>query len=329
MRGIAATGIVAFHVAILGQYTGNNAIFDRTIGRGDCFVRMFFLLSGFSLMNAYHKKLLNRSFDIIEYLSARALRVFPLFLITMLAHCVLNIIQGSTIRIAEIVGTGSMLFALMPSHQDPLVWAGWSMGIQMVFYLVFPVFLAICETRKRTWMVFFFSCFLLWAYLDFYSINVDAQHINIIRQFVYFPAGALLFHYKSSLNESNKKDRIITVVICLLVELICFGLFTHIQDDITMIFAFSAWTIMQLINADRITSCNLFCGLGKISYEIYLIHMLIYRVIVYFSWLMNAIYNMPFPIAYTIHFGIVYVLTICIACLYTKFYRKIISDRGV
>lgn len=128
MRGLAALLIVAFHVAILGAHTGHNEWFDRTIGRGDCLVRMFFMLSSFSLMCGYHAKFMDGTFDIRSYLRRRAARIFPCFWVVMVLHFALNISIGNSNSPAELIGTGSMIFALLPSQQDSMVWGGMEYG---------------------------------------------------------------------------------------------------------------------------------------------------------------------------------------------------------
>ena len=179
VRGFASVGVVAFHVAVLGGYTGQYAMFDRTIGRGDCFVRLFFMLSSFSLMCAYYEQYDEGNFDIEKYVKKRILRIFPVFWVVMIMTILVNAYQGGTNNVWEIIGTSSMFFALMPSGQDAIVWGGWSMGIQLIFYLLFPVFLVMTRNRKRAYMSFFLSILLLLAYTNYYGTTTYNSHINI------------------------------------------------------------------------------------------------------------------------------------------------------
>lgn len=141
VRGFASLCIVGFHVLYFGDYLGSSKSADALFLRGDCFVRLFFMLSGFSLMCAYHKRFCDGKFDIATYLKRRAIRILPCFLLVELAYIFINMYAGNPNSVYEIIGTTSMLFALFPTGQDSIVAAGWSTGIQVAFYLLFPAFL--------------------------------------------------------------------------------------------------------------------------------------------------------------------------------------------
>ncbi len=56
LRGFAAIGAVFFHVLYLSGLLTNN-IAQGMVGRFDFFVRLFFVISAFSMMYTYHDKL--------------------------------------------------------------------------------------------------------------------------------------------------------------------------------------------------------------------------------------------------------------------------------
>lgn len=318
LRGFAAIFIIAFHVAVLGGYIGQNSLFDRVIGRGDCFVRMFFMLSGFSLMCAYFKSFSEGRFNIGQFLKKRVIKIYPLFWIVCICHVIFNYCEYNSINIYEIIGSASMLFALFPSYQDSLVWGGWSMGIQVIFYLFFPVFMCLCKNKRSTWAALIVSFCLLEIYLQFYGNGIQNAHINILRQMIYFVAGALIFHYKNLLQILHRRTKIIVSLICVLLEIGCFLIFSKIIEDITILIAFSALIVLQILGFDYIMNSVIFCWLGKISYEIYLLHCVIYRLIAFLK--NNSVFAplMNFQ-TYFWHFISITVITI-IASYFVNYY---------
>ena len=195
------------------------------------------------------------------------------------------------------------------------------MGIQMVFYLMFPVFLVFCRTKKSTWITFSVSIILSWSYLNFYSNGAASPHINIVRQFHFFVAGALLFHYSHSIESALQHTKVIVVVMCVFIDVVAFLLFPRFNEDVVMLVAFFAWMVLQIVNFDILSRSHLLCWLGKISYEIYLMHCVVYRFISpFFS---NAIYSLSFPWSFLLHFCIVAVLTVASAMSYRFLYAAI------
>lgn len=47
----------------------------------------------------------------------------------------------------------SFLFVLTPGHYEGVVWAGWSLGVEMLMYLAFPFLLVMCRQIWQTLLV--------------------------------------------------------------------------------------------------------------------------------------------------------------------------------
>lgn len=331
VRGIAALGVVGYHVAALGGYLGYNAFFDRTIGLGGCFVRLFFILSSFSLMLTYFPAFKNNSIDWEKFYKKRFIKLFPLFWLVMIAHVFLDKFMGATCTIWELIGTGTMTFGLMPSHQDSLVWAGWTMGLQMIFYMMFPAFLIFVKNRKRSWISFVLTFVLLMAYDRFYGVGIENSHINIIRQSIYFVVGAVIYQYSDWLFKLQRGKKVIVGLICLAVEISDFFLLKYLNGDIIMITSFSALIILQILGVDFIMKFSIFQFLGKISFEMYLLHTVVYRL--FSLWGIQEIIHNIIPDRKLCQFMVMYCLILAMTIIFSfaihKFFlymeRKIIG----
>ena len=277
IRGIGAISIVAYHVFIIGAYQGYNGFFDYTVGNFGAFVRAFFILSSFSLMCGYADKMDKGLFDPEKFYVRRVTKLVPVLFVAIVAHWIINTIINAESSIWNIIGTGTLLFGLMPSNQESFVWAGWALGLEVIFYLMFPAFFVANKNKKRSWIFFGISIVLLFAYLDFYGLGVTNSHINIIRQLCYFALGGLLYHYALEVAELGKVGKRFLLAICLSIEVFGFVFLKKVTGDLVLLMVFGSLIMNQVANKDVLVNNRLTRFLGKISYEIYLLHMVVYR----------------------------------------------------
>ena len=278
LRGIGALGIIAYHVYVLGGFYGSSPYLDRTVGNGGVFVQLFFMLSGFSLMCGYFAQF-NSNPQLDQFYIGRIKKIVPTFWIALLAHCIIDYCVGTPISEYNIIGTASLMFGFMPRYQESLVMAGWALGIEVIFYLIFPAFFVFNRDKKRSWGCFIFSVIMFITYEKFYALGVELSYINIIRQLVFFSAGALLFHYTDQLDGMESKKRIILFLLCIIIEIVSFYCYGKINGNVVMIIAFIAVMTNQINNKDYVVNNKLFNALGKISYQMYLFHMVVYKLL--------------------------------------------------
>jgi peptidoglycan/LPS O-acetylase OafA/YrhL len=141
LRAVAATGIVLFHLAHLETTPPNQLNFISThFGYA---VPLFFVLSGFSLGYSTSDHV-GSSRWIEIYFIKRFFRIAPLFY-TMLCFTLLFFyVRGAiidTARIAEILLNITFAFNFIPGRHESIVFAGWTIGVEMIFYALFPLIL--------------------------------------------------------------------------------------------------------------------------------------------------------------------------------------------
>jgi peptidoglycan/LPS O-acetylase OafA/YrhL len=144
LRAIAAIGIVFFHVAYLPAFTKPAfitlpPIFDHIVPLlGNC-VPSFFVISAFSLTYA-HDKSVGRDGWIGPYLIKRIFRIGPLFWAMMVAYLFLWWWPPRHF-IELLIINATFAFNFFPRLHESIVAAGWSVGVEMPFYLAFPFIL--------------------------------------------------------------------------------------------------------------------------------------------------------------------------------------------
>lgn len=136
LRAFAAIGIVVFHarvIAIGGPLPvadgWRNAI-DTICGAG---VPLFFVLSAFllSMLSSGTTK-----FEPLPFYAKRFFRIAPLFYVCIAAW---SVQRGGPPFMKDLIPNVTFTFNLFPSTADSLVFAGWTIGVEMLFYAVYPM----------------------------------------------------------------------------------------------------------------------------------------------------------------------------------------------
>ena len=144
LRGLAALAVILYHVTHIVGIAPSD--FFKFVGRDLGYsVHFFFILSAFSLCHSTASRT-NHPNWLLEYLIKRFFRIAPLF------YCMIAfIIIRETIKagrfvtdIDSILLNLTFTFGFVPF--SGFVWAGWSVGIEMIFYVIFPVLILTIRT---------------------------------------------------------------------------------------------------------------------------------------------------------------------------------------
>ena len=155
LRAIAAVMVAYFHA--IDQIPDYRPWFDRyllghlNLASG---VDIFFVISGFIMLIS------NRNSTPVSFAIRRAIRIIPLYWLLTLALALLALWQPLQFRTTVVSGTAilkSLLFIpyLNPGHPGevfPLLVPGWSLNLEMFFYLVFA-FVLLATAGRRLWIV--------------------------------------------------------------------------------------------------------------------------------------------------------------------------------
>ncbi|HSD07359.1 acyltransferase [Flavobacterium sp.] len=110
---------------------------------GDLGVQLFFILSGFTLFNSYSKrrlregKLTNRNFII-----RRFFRIAPYYYIAGLIYVFYKVvIKHNAINLKNLIANYTFTNGIYLPGINDIPPGGWSIGIEMLFYLMIPMLL--------------------------------------------------------------------------------------------------------------------------------------------------------------------------------------------
>lgn len=198
LRGLAALLIFYFHFTALypaGQVTEFAAWNHVVLNYFAMGVPLFYALSGVSLYIGYFGRNSEPGF-VPDFYVRRLCRIAPLFYTAALAWFLIFYSRGATPSFNKTASTLSFLFNLMPGYHESLVAAGWSVGVEMLFYAVFPIIIAIAVSIHSSLVLLIFMCVVAVVSHNYLLASFpDSTYsgLSVLVQGQYFACGILTY----------------------------------------------------------------------------------------------------------------------------------------
>ena len=278
LRGLAALWVVMVHVAHMPNPKMALPWWLQTfVGSGVMGVNLFFLVSAFSLCLTMPKHE-NEERPYLGFLLRRFFRIAPLFYLMIILTYFLGIFPLSWKRVLANVSFG---FNFIPGtgYQTSVVLAGWTIGVEMAFYLMFPFIYA--RTRSVVLAIRALVIALVVATV-FLSVigSLVADRQEYVDQSIFgltpmFMFGIIAF-YVVPIAAEWKNKRAIGAALLMSVplqfyiivrEIVPFGAPLYWQGPMfgCLLIGLYLFPIKPLVNAATV-------WLGNISYSLYLVH---------------------------------------------------------
>jgi peptidoglycan/LPS O-acetylase OafA/YrhL len=267
--------------------------------------------------------------QILVFFIRRIFRIWPLLWISALLIAIASKFQHLDVYL--IFSTITTLFAFTHPAQYSITGA-WSIGNEMVYYLLTPLFLWAYNYRNWLGLLLFGCSLLIGAYFAFEALsdelNLSDQwsiYVNPFNNLFYYVAGITVYYFFKNRNLKGYWG----LIFAFLYLLILFFLPAH-GNQIVLVtfwnrFIFSIALVLLVvffykwqINFSRYVT-NLLNLLGESAYGIYLLHPIVYT---YLNWIAKkmGLISSPFLIISTSIF------TILLAyCSYVFFEKPIIQ----
>jgi exopolysaccharide production protein ExoZ len=150
LRGIAATMVMFVHLeTVLRYFWGSNPV------RASMFagVDIFFVISGFIMVFVTERRLRRPS----SFLLDRVIRIVPIYwFFTFVTIAVAAALPGLGAGVPPLdLIAKSLLFMPYgdPPRFPPILYVGWSLNAEMVFYLLFSLSLALAPQTRKRWLI--------------------------------------------------------------------------------------------------------------------------------------------------------------------------------
>jgi peptidoglycan/LPS O-acetylase OafA/YrhL len=341
LRGIAALMVFFFHLHYVGKIPLPKS-WGLVASHGGMGVELFYVLSAFSLL--YSNQKFVRSGDsqwIFGYLIKRFFRIAPLFYIMLVVHCLLILfVFNGKLDVQRIILSVLFIFNFVPKEAGGIVWASWSIGVEMVFYAFLPlVMVSVRSLRSATilWIVAILASSVYRRVLEADpAIPPGYAHYAFISQLGVFCGGILSFWIFDKINSSTGIMRqklwwlivmLGPVMALLLLSDISGFLVTSGRLD-TQLWGLSLGFIAVLtsINAQRWMAHPVLQHFGERSYSIYLTHAV---VIKFGEPLIRRLYEFCYPALGGYGFAVCALAVLIPTLLVSEVTYRLIEIRGI
>lgn len=289
VRFALALGVVLFHYHLASPYRGTDVtgLFERArLG-----VDAFFILSGFILIHAYDRELIEGRFSYLRFLVARIARIFPLHLAVLAFMGAL--VAGATVLGADFDRSGYTPSSLLTSSllvqswgvaPFPTEWSwngpSWSLSAEWFAYVTFPGFAVLAHRWRNRPVTLLALAGVLFVVLDaiyrtfFGAILPHAEeNLGILRLLPEFLYGVALYRAGQRLRPSPTAALIGAVIAAGLV----LSLMHLRSDDRLIVVAFGPLMLaLALLSKARVAgwlAARPLTFLGEASFALYLAHM--------------------------------------------------------
>ena len=149
LRGLCAFCVAGYHLLYWQEITAIHTF-------GSYGVYLFFVLSGASLSYTYADAIASRRFSFPRFLWARYLRLAPLYVGLMVLVFPWKLMQLglSTELFISYLTNATFLFGFYNPANHALLVGGWSLGIEAIFYLLFPLLMMSFRLTATAWGLF-------------------------------------------------------------------------------------------------------------------------------------------------------------------------------
>lgn len=289
LRGLAALYVVVYHLMLLPQpHLVAPRWAEKFAMNGGTGVTLFFIVSAFSLYFTMPLRLRESNPTLAFYLH-RFFRIAPLFYFLIIATLVRDAWAfGVTHSLVEITSSATFVFNLIPTKQEGFVWAGWTIGVEMIFYAIFPLIYSRIKSLGSS-IALFFASLMLWLAVKLlldYMVMPEAwkQSIlqwSVLKHIPIFAVGIVAYHAFTSFHSANPQPGAFRGLGNALLWGGIFGFAALLQGWLPNIFddsyywqgiVFACLFMGLALSPWRLIVNSATRYLGKISYSVYLVH---------------------------------------------------------
>src|SRR5688572_9247524 len=163
LRGWAILGVIAFHLNFLQPPPVE---FLRNIFvEGERGVQLFFIVSSFTLFLSLHSRSQDENKPVRNFFIRRIFRIVPLYYIAIISYFILyqfspRLFMKQVPSAFDFIANGLFIHGWYPTSMNSVVSGGWSIGVEMSFYLLFPLLFVLIKDLDKAIFITFSSVML-------------------------------------------------------------------------------------------------------------------------------------------------------------------------
>jgi peptidoglycan/LPS O-acetylase OafA/YrhL len=286
LRGLAAVYVMITHVHYLPSPMPQVPLWASLfVDNGGTGVVLFFLVSAFSLCHSM-KPRANEPDATLNFYVRRFFRIAPLFYVMVGAYCFRAWWLSGHLYYKpwQIVASASFLLGFIPGSN--IVWAGWTIGVEVPFYVVFPLLFARLRSMSALVTAFLVSLF---ASIIFHEVVIrlalssdpNFETYGLFRNAPFLVLGMLCWlvfdRYIALVRRPASVGAALIFGGLWIDHAVLHGVMNVVFPDPYywhgVVYCLLLWGLAILPTRVLVNRATLFCG--RISYSIYLIHPLV------------------------------------------------------
>jgi peptidoglycan/LPS O-acetylase OafA/YrhL len=334
LRGLAIILVILHHTNL--QIEGVPGLLHRLSTQGARGVQLFFVMSAFTLFLSMQSRR-NEKAKMLNFLIRRFFRIAPLFYIGIIFYLIINGFQPRFgqelgVTLPSIIATATFLNGWSPYWINNVVPGGWSIAVEMMFYLMIPFLFSNIKHLLSAIMltvVSFLGSVILYLSLEKTPLIHEIQAWkNFIfywlpNQLPVFFLGIVLYFIFSKFQNTHNSDIASSQTFSikrqklgnnlLLLSGSGFIILCYLPSDPIRHFlygiVFVCLALALILHPSRIFVNPFFCYIGKVSYSGYLSHFFVLQLVK--DWVQ------PFLTSFSplLQFPIVFIITLVMTML--------------
>ncbi|RYY74845.1 MAG: acyltransferase [Gammaproteobacteria bacterium] len=284
LRGLAILMVIITHVS--PATPGVSGLVSNLCSYGRMGVQLFFVLSAFTLCLTFAARM-NEQYALRKFYIRRYLRIAPMYYLGILFYTGLLIADRGleSVNFISAAWHFLLLHGLNMAAFNSVVPGGWSIGVEILFYLIFPfIFRQVYGSQRAILATLIVSVLIsssVYFYLVFFAkVEVNAYSLgywNFLNQLPVFIVGFLLY-----LHFFNTETRVNTFFLCMIflgataVSLLFYMsklIFSTVL--IPLASAISFYALALLFSRYAFLANKPLQEIGKVSFSMYLIHFIV------------------------------------------------------
>jgi peptidoglycan/LPS O-acetylase OafA/YrhL len=292
LRGWAIVGVVMVHASLMAKPA--SPLLAAIAGQGQRGVQLFFVASALTLFLSLQNRAKQEARPIRNYFIRRFFRIAPLFYLAI-AFYTLSAHKDWASEWWQVVATAAFVHVWHPESINSVVPGGWTIGVEMTFYLLVPFLFLRLTTVPRTLWFILLTLALAAAMnsaaplvLEGALPGVSQRSLDNFRYFWFFNQlpvfgfGILAFHwFQSTRGATDPRLGPVLLVVALLLCLALVRVETTadlLPQHVLYALAFCVFAMALRLDPHWLFVNPLIVWVGKVSFSIYLVHFALIRI---------------------------------------------------
>lgn len=284
LRALSCISIIAMHVLYNTEYNVSGFIYDKFIPSLTWLVYLFLIISGFGISAGYLNKFISGEVDLENFYFRRYSKILPFFSFLVL---IAFIVEPSLNNLYEAGIELTLLFGLLPNNTLNLLGVSWTLGVIFLFYFLYPAISVLLRNKKRAILSLLCSLvIMIFCNNYFFSNYFVASSFTPRHSFIFclplFLSGSVIYLFRENIETISVYNGALLLGFNIALSVVYYVNPIKNQNFqyILLLLIFIGWVSYAIYSADNIFLSNkIMKYLGAISFEMYLAHMIMFRVL--------------------------------------------------